>query len=124
MYHIKIKRIYDPPETGDGYRILVDRLWPRGIGKEKATLDEWNKDVAPSPEARKDFNHDPTRMEDFKHRYIYELDNNQISVDFAHRIEEKLKSDNVTLLFAAKSTTINHAIILKEWLEENIDGKS
>ena len=120
MYHIRIKRIYDPPEREDGYRILVDRLWPRGVGREKAALDEWNKDIAPSPEAREDFNHDPSRMEDFKHRYTYELDNNHV---FAHRIEEKLKSGNVTLLFAAKSETINHAIILKEWLEENIVSK-
>ena len=120
MNLIKIKRIYDPPEPDDGYRILVDRLWPRGVSKERASIDEWAKKITPSPEIRKEFHHDPNLMDEFKRKYIHELDNNEFSEEFADQIRDKLKHVNVTLLYAAKSKTINHAIILQEWLEERL----
>lgn len=120
MNLIKIKRIYDPPEESDGYRVLVDRLWPRGISKEKAGIDEWAKTITPSTEIRKEFHHDPALMDEFKLKYILELDHNEFSDEFAERIRQKLDSANVTLLYAAKSQTINHATILKGWLEERI----
>ena len=82
MGEIRIKRIYEPPSTEDGYRILVDRLWPRGISKEKAALDEWAKDISPSTELRKEFHHDPSRMEDFQLKYTYELDHNERAEEF------------------------------------------
>lgn len=124
MYQIRIKRIYDPTQAADGYRILVDRLWPRGVGREEAALGEWNKDIAPSPEARKAFNHDPSRMKNFRDQYIFELDDNPASPGFVRRVGEKLMSGNVTLLFAAKSETINHAVILREWLDGHLQEKS
>lgn len=124
MYRIRIKRIYDPPQAADGYRILVDRLWPRGVGREEAALGEWNKDISPSHEARRAFNHDPSRMNDFREQYIFELDDNPASPGFVRRVGEKLRSGNVTLLFAAKSGTINHAVILREWLKEHLKDKS
>lgn len=120
MNLIKLKRIYDPPEEDDGYRILVDRLWPRGVSKEKANIDEWAKSVTPSTETRKEFGHDPNLMEEFKRKYIYELDHNELSGEFVDHVRQKLEHVNVTLLYAAKSRTVNHATILKEWLEEQI----
>jgi uncharacterized protein YeaO (DUF488 family) len=120
MKLIKIKRIYEPPEEDDGYRVLVDRLWPRGISKEKANIEEWAKSITPSTEIRKEFHHDPALMEEFKRKYIHELEHNELSDEFADRIRQKLEHVNVTLIYAAKSQTINHATILKKWLEERI----
>ena len=97
---------------------------PRGVGRGEAALGEWNKDIAPSPEARRAFNHDPSRMKDFRGQYISELEDNPLSPGFVRRVEEKLRSGNVTLLFAAKSETINHAVILREWLKEHLKDKS
>ncbi len=122
MYHTIIKRIYEPPGEDDGYRVLVDRLWPRGISKERAHIDEWAKSITPSSEIRKEFHHDPDLMDEFKQKYLFELDNNQYSPAFAEHIRKKLEHGNVTLLYAAKSQTINHAIILKEWLDQLISG--
>lgn len=120
MNSIKLKRIYDPPEEDDGYRILVDRLWPRGVSKEKANIDEWANSVTPSTEIRKEFGHDPNLMEEFKRKYIYELDHNEFSGEFVDHVRQKLEHVNVTLLYAAKSRIVNHATILKDWLEEQI----
>lgn len=120
MNLIRIKRIYDPAMADDGYRVLVDRLWPRGISKEKASIDEWAKSIAPSTEIRKEFQHDPIMMAEFKRKYIDELAQNELSDEFADRIRRKLEQVNVTLLYAAKSQTINHAVILKEWLENRL----
>jgi len=85
---IKIKRVYDPPEGGDGYRILVDRLWPRGINKNKAKIDLWLRDIAPSNELRTWFGHDPNKWEEFKSRYFEELDTSRDLVqDIAKRVK-------------------------------------
>lgn len=123
MNPIRIKRIYEPSSVEDGYRILVDRLWPRGISKERARIDEWAKMISPSTELRKEFNHERSMMEDFKKKYIMELDHNEHAVEFVNRMIEKLEHDHVTLLFAAKNEKINHAIILKEWLDQQVNEK-
>lgn len=111
---IRIKRIYHAPSRNDGYRVLVDRLWPRGINKEKAGIDLWLKDSAPSDELRKWFNHDPQKWDDFKKRYFAELENKQGILD---PVIEKLEED-VTLLYGAKDEQHNNAVALKEYLEK------
>lgn len=110
---IKIKRAYLEPEAGDGTRILVDRLWPRGLTKEKASIDLWLKDVAPSTELRKWFSHDSGKWEEFKKRYLAELNENKESVVL---LKEQLNKGNVTLIFGARDELHNEAIILKELL--------
>ena len=120
---IHIKRIYEDKAQGDGTRILVDRIWPRGIKKEDAELDDWAKDLAPSTEARKDFNHDPDKFEEFSERYEQELEQSDEVQDYI----DKLKADkplNLTLLFAAKDTEHNHALVLQKYLQKHIPGAS
>lgn len=107
------KRIYLPAEEGDGYRVLVDRLWPRGIKKENAKVDLWAKQLAPSTELRKWFGHIPERFTEFKEKYIAELKANH---DVASILEEIRKHDVVTLLYAAKDEEYNNAIVLKDIL--------
>lgn len=116
MYNIKIKRVYAAISEDDGYRILVDRLWPRGISKEKLKIDKWAKEITPSAELRKTFKHDEDTMEEFKMRYNFELDNNEHAVEFIELIKDKLQDYNVTLLYAAKNEQCNHAIVLREWV--------
>lgn len=118
MNEIKIKRVYKEFSEEDGYRILVDRLWPRGIAKENAKIDQWAKIVSPSTELRKLFNHDENTMEEFKKRYYDELDSNKDTVEYIKQIKEKLNECNVTFLYAAKNEDVNHAMVLKEWIEE------
>ncbi len=120
MHSIKIKRVYVELSQDDGYRILVDRLWPRGISKEKININNWAKEITPSTELRKTFNHNPDTMNEFKERYYYELESNEHSKEFVNLIKDKLKEGNVTLLYAAKNEEYNHAIVLKEWIEEKI----
>ena len=111
---IRTKRIYDPAAKGDGFRVLVDRLWPRGITRTRASLDAWEKEIAPSPALREWFDHTPERFAEFRRRYLSELKD--------HRVElEALKRRSVrhpgTLLYAAKSPDYNHARVLKEAIE-------
>lgn len=120
MHSIRIKRVYVELSQDDGYRILVDRLWPRGISKEKININNWAKEITPSTELRKTFNHNPDTMNEFKERYYYELESNEHSKEFVNLIKDKLKEGNVTLLYAAKNEEYNHAIVLKEWIEEKI----
>lgn len=108
---VKIKRIYDPPSTDDGRRILVDRLWPRGIKKEEAAIDEWLKEIAPSNELRKWFSHDSSKWQEFKDRYKKEL---KEKWDLVDAIRSESKKGRVTLLFAAKDLDHNNAAVLKE----------
>jgi uncharacterized protein YeaO (DUF488 family) len=110
---VKIKRIYEQPEKSDGYRVLVDRLWPRGVNKEKAALSEWLKGVAPSNNLRKWFDHKPERFDEFRERYIRELrDNPEFST-----LKDIVKSHKaVTLLYAAHDEEHNEAILLQEFL--------
>jgi uncharacterized protein YeaO (DUF488 family) len=111
-----LKRVYEAQSPEDGFRILVDRLWPRGITKEKAAVDLWLKEAAPSPELRKTFCHDPEKWDDFRARYVAELETNA-AVD---TIMERLREGTVTLVYAAKDETYNHAAALAEHLERQI----
>lgn len=110
----QIKRIYEEPSQNDGYRVLVDRLWPRGVSKEEAQLDEWMKAIAPSPELRKWFDHEPDKFEDFKRRYETELAEKEHLVD---ELTEKAGRQTVTLLYAARDEVHNHALVLRDFLE-------
>ncbi|MBE0517413.1 MAG: DUF488 domain-containing protein [Methanophagales archaeon] len=115
---IKVKRAYDKPTEDDGVRILVDRLWPRGIRKEKAEVDLWLKDIAPSNELRKWFSHDPTKWDEFKRRYFKELDNKS---DLVALILNEAQESVVTLLFGAKTEQFNNAVALKSYVEERLE---
>lgn len=110
----QLKRVYDEPSPDDGFRVLVERLWPRGIRKERAALDLWLKDVAPSPELRKWFDHDPVKWEEFQQRYAEELKDKKDAVKL---LKDKDKEGTVTLLYAAHDTEHNGALALKRILE-------
>ena len=110
---VSIKRVYDDPAPDDGYRMLVDRLWPRGVTKQRAELDEWAKDVAPSPELREWFGHDPARFDEFGRRYRAELDANPAVAAVRQRAAA---GPRLTLLYAAKDPLVNHAVVLRDYL--------
>ncbi|HNR48371.1 MAG TPA: DUF488 domain-containing protein [Bacteroidia bacterium] len=112
---MKIKRVYEKPEKEDGYRILVDRLWPRGISKASAEIDEWIKEIAPSTELRKWFNHEPEKFSEFKKRYKEELKTHVAELKKIHEISQKKK---ITLLYSAKDTQYNQAVVLLEVLQK------
>jgi uncharacterized protein YeaO (DUF488 family) len=114
---IKIKRIYDPPSRGDGRRVLVDRLWPRGIRKEAAEIDEWLKDIAPSDALRKWFSHDPAKWAAFNEKYRKELNEKKSLTD---KIIKEAEKGNVTLLFSAKDVEHNNAVVLKEVISRRL----
>ena len=117
---IRIKRVYDPPDEADGTRVLVDRLWPRGLRKENATLTLWLKEIAPSPELRKWFGHDPARWTEFSRRYRAELERNDEAVA---RLADLSKRGPLTLLYAAHDTLHNHAPVLAAYLRDHLkDG--
>lgn len=123
MPKILIKRVYDAVSTGDGYRILVDRLWPRGVSKERAALDEWLKDIAPSPDLRTWWNHDPARMAEFAARYDAELEENTTAIQ--HLLDVTRAHDPVTLIYAAHDSAVNHAVVLQRFIcDRLIDTKS
>ncbi len=113
---IKLKRIYEKYNKDDGYRILVDRLWPRGISKERAKLDLWFKDIAPSTDLRKWFNHDIPKWSEFKKKYRAELKVNKVNVDFLKQVVQKKKI--ITLLYGAKDEIHNEAVVLEELLNK------
>lgn len=117
---IKIKRIYEKSEKEDGYRILVDRLWPRGITKEQADLNLWAKEIAPTTLTRKKFAHEEVNFSWFEKEYTRELDQNKNTKEFIEEIRKILMKENVTLLYAAKNTQINHAIVLQNYLLEHL----
>jgi uncharacterized protein YeaO (DUF488 family) len=112
-----VKRIYDAARQEDGKRYLVDRLWPRGLKKEKARLDGWLKDLAPSTELRTWFHHDPARWEAFRHRYRQELVAPQL-LPLLQQLREEAGEETVTLLYAATDREHNHAVCLKDVLEQ------
>ena len=113
---IKIKRVYDSPSTEDGFRILIDRLWPRGMSKEKAHLDFWMKEIAPSEELRQWFSHEPRKWEEFQKRYQKELLAKQDLVEQIRRLEKE--KTIVTLVYSARDTEHNNALVLKTTLEK------
>lgn len=117
MTTIKMKRVYEEALPEDGFRVLVDRLWPRGIKKENAHIDLWMKNIAPSPELRKWFCHDPEKFEDFKIRYIEELETDPVKHEAIANVREKLQEGNVTFVYAAKDPVHNHVVVLKDFIE-------
>ena len=113
---IKIKRAYESPSSDDGYRILVDRLWPRGISKEKAKVDFWPKELAPSTELRHWYGHDPEKWAEFKSRYFAELDGNP---ELVNELLDYVDKGTVTFVYSSKEQRLNNAIALKEYVESS-----
>ena len=114
MATITIKRVYEAPAETDGVRILVDRLWPRGVSKEAAALDLWSKDIAPSPELRKWFDHRPDRFEQFTQDYRDELAGNPA----VEEVRARIGKSRATLLYGARDPAVNHAVILADYLRK------
>ena len=117
--HLRLKRAYEPAAPEDGMRILVDRLWPRGISKEKASLDEWEKEIAPSTELRQWFGHDPERWTEFQRRYRAELRDH---ADILDHIRELARKQTVTLVYGAHDEKHNDAVVLKDVLLDRAKG--
>jgi uncharacterized protein YeaO (DUF488 family) len=112
---LRVKRVYDTVSDEDGFRILVDRLWPRGLSKEKAKISLWLKDIAPSTPLRKWYGHEQDKWSEFKEKYYGELSSKEGLVDV---IQQKMSSGNVTLLFGAREEKYNNAVALKEYIEK------
>ena len=108
---LHIKRIYDKPELADGFRVLVDRLWPRGLRKNQAALEAWERDLAPSVALRRWFGHDRQRFDEFRRQYLVELAGHRVELD---ELRERAAHRRVTLLYAAKDPLINHAVVLAD----------
>jgi uncharacterized protein YeaO (DUF488 family) len=116
----RVKRVYEEAEKADGVRVLVDRLWPRGVSKEKAGIDRWLKEISPSTELRTWYGHDPARWEEFKARYFRELDQHGEVIE---DLVDQARAGTVTLLYASTEKRINNAVALKEYLECRLSGK-
>jgi len=114
---IELKRIYDPPVPDDGFRILVDRLWPRGVSKEHAELSLWLKTIAPSTELREWFGHSPARWQEFRQRYRAELGHQQEALETLY--DATKKHPQITFLYSAKDRERNNAVVLLEYINEN-----
>lgn len=110
---VRLKRAYEHPEDADGFRVLVDRLWPRGISKADLRLDAWPKDIAPSTELRKWFHHDPERWPEFCKRYKAELKDPELQKTIADTVQQAKKHSTITLIYAAKDTEHNEAVVLQ-----------
>ena len=110
---IRLKRVYEFAAEEDGYRILVDRLWPRGLSKEHAKVDLWLKEIAPSTELRKWFDHDPEKWDEFRERYSQELDSQPATVN---QLTDLIQQRHATLLYAAKNEAMNQAVALRQYL--------
>jgi uncharacterized protein YeaO (DUF488 family) len=121
MPSIQLKRVYEPPSKEDGIRILVDRLWPRGLTKKKAAVDLWLKDIAPTTELRKWFGHDPARWKEFQVRYRKELRADKEAVNL---LKQKSKEGTVTLVYGAKDQEHNEALVLQQMLDRGHRGKT
>ncbi len=111
---VRTKRAYEPVEPADGYRVLVDRLWPRGVSKQEACLDEWARELAPSPELRRWFGHDPGRFREFRRRYSAELEAEEAKLD---ELRRRAGTGTVTLVYGARDTRHNDAVVLAELLD-------
>ena len=108
--NVKLKRVYEAAAAEDGIRILVDRLWPRGISKEKAAIDQWMKDIAPSSDLRKWFGHDPARWDEFRRRYTEEVHQN---ADLLGQLRSFARQGPVTLVYSARDEVHNDAVVLR-----------
>lgn len=111
---IKIKRAYESPNDSDGYRILVDRLWPRGISKEKAKIDYWPKALAPSTDLRRWYGHDPEKWSEFKSRYFAELNGNP---ELVRELLQHIRKGRVTFVYSSKEQRLNNAVALKDYID-------
>ncbi|WP_311641622.1 DUF488 family protein [Selenomonas noxia] len=122
MAEIRIKRIYEAPEAEDGFRVLIDRLWPRGISKERAALEDWWKDIAPSPELRTWFGHKAEKFAEFAEKYRAELSTGTAAPAHMKTVAARLAAgENVTLLYGAKEPKINQAVVLRDWMLHRMD---
>lgn len=117
---IRLKRAYDAPSEDDGTRFLVERLWPRGVRKDKLQLDGWLKDVAPSPELRRWFSHDPARWDEFQHRYFSELEKNEEALK---PLRTAIRRGTTTFVYGSRDTEHNAAVALKEFLTRKAGDK-
>jgi uncharacterized protein YeaO (DUF488 family) len=116
---VRLKRAYEPAEPGDGYRILIDRLWPRGVSRQRAELDEWNRDLAPSTELRRWFGHDPERFAEFRRRYVEELREQRPALT---DLRARARKGRLTLVYGAKDSEHNDAVVLAEVLRHGLPG--
>jgi uncharacterized protein YeaO (DUF488 family) len=114
---VQIKRVYDPASSSDGYRVLIDRLWPRGVSRQSAKLDEWMKELAPSTELRHWFGHEPARFEEFRRRYIAELRDERPRLTALRR---RARGGRLTLVYSAHDTEHNDAVVLAEILSRGL----
>ncbi|PMD73783.1 DUF488 domain-containing protein [Companilactobacillus nuruki] len=119
MTKLILKRIYDK-ELPDGYRVLVDRLWPRGMSKVRASLDLWAKQIAPSADLRKWFGHDPEKYAEFKEKYLAEIKGNPYTEEFLTELRKALKKQDVLILYSAKDEEHNDAVVLMEYLNSKV----
>lgn len=117
---IQIRRAYDPPSRSDGYRILVDRVWPRGVSKQDLALDEWRKEIAPSTRLRQWFGHDPERWEGFQQRYFAELEQKQ---DAVRDLVKRARQGRITLVYGARDPDHNQAVALTAYLRARARGR-
>ncbi len=115
---INLARVYDKNKAGSGIRILVDKLWPRGLSKADLKVENWAKEIAPSDELRKWFSHDPSKWDEFRRRYFAELDRNPSTANFV----ELCKGKEVTFLYSSKEDRFNNAVALKEYVEKKMSG--
>lgn len=113
---IQIKRVYEDVSDDDGYRVLIDRLWPRGLSKDKAQIDVWLREIAPSTELRQWYQHDPEKWDEFKKRYFHELDSQP---DVVQQLADLVKKQRVTLVYSSKNEDINNAVALKAYLHKH-----
>lgn len=113
---IRIKRVYAPPDESDGVRILVDRLWPRGVSKAAARIDEWRKDLAPTTVLRKGFGHDPSKWEEFQSRYRNELET-EGKMEQLRSLGKRARKETITLVYAARDEAHNNAVVIKKLVE-------
>lgn len=121
MGKIRLKRAYEPPADEDGLRVLVERLWPRGLSKERAAVDLWMKEVAPSAELRRWFHHDPERWDEFQKRYRAELEQKG---EILEELRQKCRAGTVTFVYAAHDEQRNGALVLRDYLEESPAARS
>jgi uncharacterized protein YeaO (DUF488 family) len=117
---VRLKRVYEPARRSDGYRILIDRLWPRGISRERAALDAWEPDLAPSTELRTWFGHDPDRFEEFRRRYAVELRSQRPRLT---ELRRRARDGTLTLVFSARDTEHNDAVVLAEVVRRGLPSK-
>jgi uncharacterized protein YeaO (DUF488 family) len=118
---VAVKRAYEPVDEDDGYRVLIDRIWPRGVSKERARLDEWARELAPSTELRRWFGHDPARFEEFRRRYVEELAAHGEKLD---ELRRRASAGKVTLVYGARDSEHNNAVVLAELLGRTSPGSA